>query len=31
MTASVKTTWNQPAKLNLSDKDGFTGHLPSTD
>ena len=31
MTASVKTPWNKPAKLILSDKDGFTSHLPSTD
>jgi len=31
MTASVKTPWNQPAKLILSDKDGFTSHLPSPD
>jgi predicted nuclease of restriction endonuclease-like RecB superfamily len=31
MTASVKTPWNQPAKLILSYKDGFTSHLPSPD
>jgi uncharacterized protein len=31
MTASVKTPWNRPAKLILSDKDGFTTHLPSPD
>ncbi len=31
MTASVKTPWKQPAKLILSDKDGFTSHLPSPD
>jgi predicted nuclease of restriction endonuclease-like RecB superfamily len=31
MTASVKTPWNQPAKLVISDKDGFTSHLPSPD
>jgi len=31
MTALVKTLWNQPAKLILSDKDGFTSHLPSPD
>lgn len=31
MTASLKTLWNTPAKLNLSDKDGFTSHLPSPD
>jgi len=31
MTASVKTPWNQPAKLILSDKDGFRSHLPSPD
>ncbi|MBN2594468.1 MAG: DUF790 family protein [Sedimentisphaerales bacterium] len=24
----LKTPWNTPAKLNLSDKDGFTSHLP---
>jgi predicted nuclease of restriction endonuclease-like RecB superfamily len=29
MTALLKTPWNTPAKLNLSDKDGFTSHLPS--
>jgi predicted nuclease of restriction endonuclease-like RecB superfamily len=29
MTASVKAPWNQPAKLTLSDSDGFTSHLPS--
>lgn len=29
MTASVQTPWNSPAKLILSDKDGFTSHLPS--
>jgi predicted nuclease of restriction endonuclease-like RecB superfamily len=28
MTASLKTPWNSPVKLNLSDKDGFTSHLP---
>lgn len=28
MTALLKTPWNTPAKLNLSDKDGFTSHLP---
>jgi uncharacterized protein len=28
MTASLKTPWNTPAKLVLSDKDGFTSHLP---
>ena len=31
MTASVQTPWNRPAKLVLSDKDGFTSHLPSPD
>ncbi len=31
MTASIKTPWNQSAKLILSDKDGFTSHLPSPD
>jgi hypothetical protein len=31
MTASVKTPWNKPAKLILSDKDGFSSHLPSPD
>jgi predicted nuclease of restriction endonuclease-like RecB superfamily len=31
MTASLKTPWNTPAKLNLSDKDGFTSHFPSPD
>jgi len=31
MTASVQTPWNQPAKLVLSDKNGFTSHLPSPD
>jgi len=31
MTASVKTPWNQPAKLVLCDKDGFTSHLPPPD
>jgi hypothetical protein len=29
MTAFVQTPWNKPAKLILSDKDGFTSHLPS--
>jgi len=28
-TASLKTPWNQPVKLVLSDKDGFTAHLPA--
>jgi len=28
-SASLKTPWNQPVKLVLSDKDGFTGHLPA--
>ncbi|MBN1806749.1 MAG: DUF790 family protein [Sedimentisphaerales bacterium] len=31
MTASVKTPWNLSAKLIISDKDGFTSHLPSPD
>jgi len=31
MTASVKTPWNQPVKLILCDKDGFTSHLPAPD
>jgi len=31
MTALLKTPWNQPAKLVLSDKDGFTSHLPPPD
>ncbi len=31
MTALVKTPWNQPAKLVLCDKDGFTSHLPPPD
>ena len=28
MKASLKTPWNQSAQLVLSDKDGFTSHLP---
>ncbi len=28
MSASIKTPWNMTAKLNLSDKDGFSSHLP---
>ena len=31
MTASVKTPWNQSARLILSEKDGFTSHLPPPD
>jgi predicted nuclease of restriction endonuclease-like RecB superfamily len=31
MTAILKTPWNTPAKLNLSDKDNFTSHLPPPD
>ena len=31
MTASLRTPWNQPAKLVLCDKDGFTSHLPGPD
>jgi len=29
MTALVQTPWNRPAQLILSDRDGFTSHLPS--
>ena len=29
MSATIKTPWNMSAKLNLSDKDGFSSHLPS--
>jgi len=31
MTAYLKTPWNTSAKLNLSDSDGFTSHLPPPD
>ena len=31
MTASLKTPWSQTARLVLSDKDGFTSHLPAPD
>jgi len=31
MTASLETPWNTPARLNLSDNDGFKSHLPSPD
>ena len=31
MTALLKTPWNTSVKLNLSDSDGFTSHLPSPD
>jgi len=31
MSATVKTPWNTIAKLNLSDKDGFSSHLPEPD
>jgi predicted nuclease of restriction endonuclease-like RecB superfamily len=31
MTALLKTPWNTPAKLCLSDRDGFTSHLPPPD
>jgi predicted nuclease of restriction endonuclease-like RecB superfamily len=31
MTASLKTPWNTSAKLNLSDNDGLTSHLPPPD
>lgn len=29
MAAVLKTPWNQTARLDLSDRDGFTSHLPS--
>jgi len=29
MSALIKTPWNTTARLELSDKDGFTSHLPS--
>jgi len=31
MTALLKTPWNTSARLNLSDNDGFTSHLPPPD
>ena len=31
MTALLKTPWNALARLNLSDNDGFTSHLPPPD
>ena len=31
MSAIVKTPWKTTAKLNLSDKDGFSSHLPQPD
>ncbi|MFH1718723.1 MAG: DUF790 family protein [Planctomycetota bacterium] len=31
MTASLKTPWNTPARLNLSDNSGFKSHLPAPD
>jgi len=31
MMVSIKTPWNASAKLNLSDSDGFTSHLPPPD
>ena len=31
MTATLKTPWNTTARLNLTDSDGFTSHLPSPD
>jgi len=31
MTVLLKTPWNTSVKLNLSDSDGFTSHLPSPD
>jgi len=31
MTALVKTPWNSSANLVISDKDGFTSHLPAPD
>ena len=31
MTALLKTPWNTTAKLNISESDGFTSHLPSPD
>jgi len=29
MSAIVKTLWNTTARLNLTDKDGFSSHLPA--
>jgi predicted nuclease of restriction endonuclease-like RecB superfamily len=31
MTATLKTPWNTSVMLTLSDKDGFTSHLPTPD
>jgi len=31
MSATIKTPWKTTAKLNLSDKDGFSSHLPEPD
>jgi len=31
ITALLKTPWNTPAKLSISESDGFTSHLPSPD
>lgn len=31
MSAVLKTPWNLTARLDLSDRDGFTSHLPSPD
>ena len=31
MSATIKTPWNTTAKLNLSEKDGFSSHLPPPD
>ncbi|MCF7956052.1 MAG: DUF790 family protein [Phycisphaerae bacterium] len=31
MSATVKTPWKTTTKLNLSDKDGFSSHLPEPD
>jgi len=31
MQARVDTPWGRPARLELSDKDGFTSHLPAPD
>ncbi len=31
MSATLRTPWNTPARLELSDRDGFTSHLPPPD
>ena len=31
ISATIKTPWNTTAKLNLSEKDGFSSHLPPPD